>query len=135
MEYDRTINVDEKRRGATMTKKIRATIATSETRPAPWRVLFYSIPLWGIALLLLIAMPLTAVLSLLVLAVCLFILPFKARRGLCPHCQHPKLIPFSGLGGQCKGCGVDLVLRNKQLHYIEAAPKPARPAYTAGKKN
>jgi|UPI00039A77B0 uncharacterized protein (DUF983 family) len=117
-----------------MEKKIRATIATSETKPAPWRLLCYTIPLWGAALLLLIAMPFTAVFSLLVLSVCICILPFKARRGLCPHCQHPKFIPFSGFGSQCKGCGVDLVLRDKQLHYIEAAPKQVRPAYTRGSK-
>ncbi|MDQ6978668.1 MAG: hypothetical protein Q9M09_00650 [Mariprofundaceae bacterium] len=117
-----------------MGKKVRATIATSETKPAPWRVLCYTVPLWGGALLLSVAMPLTAVLSLVVLSGCLFILPFKARRGLCPHCQRPKLVPFSGVGGSCKGCGVDLVLRNKVLHYIEAVPKAARPAYTGGKR-
>ncbi len=98
---------------------MRKTLATSPAKPAPLRVLLYSLPLWGGSILLIFAMPLTGIITSVVIAGCVFILPFKARRGACPKCGKLRLFPFSGFGGKCKGCGEDIVLRGNAIHLIE----------------
>ena len=102
----------------------RKTLATSNTTPAPLRIMIFTLPLWGLSLLLMLFMPFTGMVSFVCMAVCLLWLPFTARHGLCPQCQHPKTIAFSGLGSACKGCGADLVLREHLIHHIE--PKKRR---------
>jgi len=99
------------------------TIATSPAKPAPFRVIFLSLPLWGFSLLLMLFMPLTGLVSFSVIAFCLLWLPFKARQGRCPQCQKIKTFPFSGFGSRCKGCGYELVLRGLDIHQLEPRKK------------
>jgi len=64
-------------------------------------------------------MPFTGFISFILIAVCLCWLPFKAKRGACPHCKKLKTFPFSGFGSKCKGCEHELVLRESLIHQIE----------------
>jgi len=95
------------------------TLATSPAKPAPFRIIFLSLPLWGLSLMLMFFMPLTGLLGSLLIGVCLFWLPFKAKQGCCPNCQTLKTFPFSGFGGRCKGCEYELVLRGDLIHQIQ----------------
>jgi len=106
-----------------MNQPMRKTVATAPTKPAPLQILLYTLPLWGASVALTLFMPMTGIITAIIIGICLLILPFKARRGLCPSCERPKTLPFSGFGNICKGCGEELVLRNNELHQIE--PRPA----------
>ncbi|MDQ7001888.1 MAG: hypothetical protein Q9N02_04280 [Ghiorsea sp.] len=110
-------------------KTLKITIATA----APLRILLFSLPLWGGSLLLIFMMPLTGIVSSFVIAGCVFILPFKAKKGECPACGKLKLFPFSGFGSQCKGCGEDIVLRGEDIHLLE--PKSNTPIAGSGRGN
>ncbi|MBF0282485.1 MAG: hypothetical protein HQM07_07985 [Zetaproteobacteria bacterium] len=105
----------------------RPTIAMAETSTGALHILIYTLPLMFAAMLLTFAMPFTGVVTSLLLFACVFILPFKARRGFCPSCGHAKLFPFSGFGNGCKGCGADLVLRGETLHWLEDKPRSKAP--------
>jgi hypothetical protein len=65
-------------------------------------------------------MPMTGIITSAVMIICLLVLPFKARRGLCPACERPKTLPFSGFGNSCRGCGGEVVLRGDEFHLLEA---------------
>jgi hypothetical protein len=65
-------------------------------------------------------MPMTGIITSVVMIFCLLVLPFKARRGLCPACEMPKTLPFSGFGNSCRGCGGEVVLRGDEFHLLEA---------------
>lgn len=110
-----------------MGRPIRETVATSVTKPAPMRIILFTLPIWGAALLLTFFMPMTGIVTSILAGICLLVLPFKARRGLCPNCQTPKTLPFSGFGNACRGCGEELVLRGDQLHQIEPRSQMPRP--------
>ncbi|MDX8387886.1 MAG: hypothetical protein R8M46_05040 [Ghiorsea sp.] len=99
-----------------MTKK---TLDTSASFAAPFRIILYTFPVWGAFLLLMFVMPMTGLVGSIIIAISLFLLPFKARRGVCPRCTTVKLFPFSGFGNACKGCGGELVLRGKIIHLLE----------------
>jgi len=71
-------------------------------------------------------MPMTGIITSSIMAICLFVLPFKARRGHCPTCETPKVLPFSGFGNICKGCGNEVVLRDQKFHLLEAKQKKRR---------
>ncbi|MDX8382688.1 MAG: hypothetical protein R8M45_01325 [Ghiorsea sp.] len=105
----------------------RETLAKSRSLAAPIRIVLHTLPWWGLSMLLLLFMPITGFISAIIMAICLFILPFKARYGHCPQCRHGKLFPFSGFGYACKGCGQELVLRGRDIHLLEAK-KTARKA-------
>jgi len=105
----------------------RSTVATSPATPAPLHILAYTLPLWGACLLLTFFMPVTGIVTSVVIGLCLLVLPFKARRARCPSCGTPKTFPFSGFGNQCKGCGEELVLRGNEIHQLERKPERARP--------
>jgi len=75
-------------------------------------------------------MPFTGFISFILMALCLCWLPFKAKRGACPHCQTLKTFPFSGFGSACKGCDYELVLRGSEIHQIE---KKNRARYGSGR--
>ncbi|MDQ6990250.1 MAG: hypothetical protein Q9M11_00775 [Mariprofundaceae bacterium] len=96
-----------------------ATIAILPAKPAPFRIIFLSLPLWGLSLGLSFFMPLTGIFSFVIIGICLFWLPFKAKQGCCPNCQRLKVFPFSGFGNRCKACGCELVLRGNYIHQIE----------------
>jgi len=102
----------------------RQTIATSPAAPAPFHIIILSLPLWGASLMLMLFMPFTGIISFIVIAICIIFLPFKAKRGTCPHCQTLKTFPFSGCGSLCKKCGHELVLRGSFIHQIEARTTP-----------
>jgi hypothetical protein len=108
-----------------MSHSVRKTIVTSPTSPAPLQILLYTLPVWGASMALTLFMPMTGIITSIVMVVCLLVLPFKARRGLCPACERPKTLPFSGFGNLCKGCGEEIVLRGDTFHLLEAkAMKP-----------
>jgi len=96
----------------------RKTLAKSIASAAPLRVLLYTLPLWGMSFLLLLFMPITGFITLVIVAICLFILPFTAKSAACPACTKLKLFPFSGFGSSCRGCGKELVLRGKAVHLL-----------------
>jgi len=108
----------------------RQTLATSPATPAPFRIILLSLPLWGASLVLMLCMPFTGIFSFTLIALCLCWLPFKAKRGPCPHCQRLKTFPFSGFGNACKGCNYELVLRGSDIHQIE---KNTRPRHGSGR--
>ncbi len=110
-----------------MTGANRQTIATSATTAAPLQILLYTLPLWGASLGMTLFMPITGIITSVVIAYCLLILPFKARRGPCPNCQAIKTLPFSGFGNRCRRCGEELVLRNGEFHLLEPGDKAPRP--------
>ena len=112
---------------------MRKTLATSPAKPAPLRILLYSLPLWGGSILLVFAMPLTGIVSCILVAGCVLVLPFKAKQGACPACKCKRLFPFSGVGGLCKGCGEDIVLRGNDIHLLE--PKDNTPSPGSGRGN
>lgn len=85
------------------------------------------LPIWASCVVLMLFMPITGVIGAVVVAWCVLVLPFKARRGACPKCQTRKTFLFSGFGGQCKGCGEELVLRGKLIHQLEPKARDARP--------
>ncbi len=101
----------------------RQTIQISDSVPASLRIIFYTLPLWAGSLILMFVMPLTGLVTFVLIATCLFILPFKARQGKCPACSTSKTFPFSGYGSACKGCGQELVLRGEAIHLLEAKSK------------
>ncbi len=109
-----------------MSHSVRKTIATSETSPAPVRIILSTLPVWGASMALTLFMPTTGIITSIIMAVCLLVLPFKARRGLCPACERPKTLPFSGFGNSCKGCGGEVVLRGDRFHLLEAKAKGRR---------
>ncbi len=109
-----------------MTQPVRKTIATSVTSPAPLQAFLYTLPVWGGCMVLTLFMPMTGILTSSVMAVCLLVLPFKTRRGHCPTCGTPKILPFSGFGNACKGCGNEVVLRGHEFHLLEAKQKSRR---------
>ncbi|MDQ6980064.1 MAG: hypothetical protein Q9M46_01170 [Ghiorsea sp.] len=111
---------------------MRKTLSTSPAKPAPLRILLYSLPVWGGSILFIFAMPLTGIVSSVFIAGCLLVLPFKAKQGECPSCGKHKLFPFSGLGGMCKGCGQELVLRGKAIHLLEPKASRAKPGSGRG---
>lgn len=110
-----------------MNKPLRGTVATTTTRPAPLQILLYTLPVWGVSVALTLFMPMTGIITSIIIGCCLLILPFTARRGFCPNCQTPKTLPFSGFGNHCKGCGEELVLRDNELHQIEPRPTNSTP--------
>ena len=112
---------------------MRKTLATSSAKPAPLRILLYSLPLWAGSILLIFVMPLTGIVSSILIAGCVLILPFKAKQGACPACRRIRLFPFSGVGGPCKGCGEDIVLRGNEIHLLE--PKGNTPTSGSGRGN
>jgi len=114
----------------TMQQPSRQTLATSPAKPAPIRIILLSLPLWGASVALMLFMPLTGIISFIVIAVCLCWLPFKAKHGTCPACHTPKTFPFSGFGSLCKGCNYELVLRGSKIHQIA---KNKRPRYGSGR--
>jgi len=71
-------------------------------------------------------MPMTGIITSIIMGVCLLVLPFKARRGHCPACDRPKTLPFSGFGNACKGCGGEVVLRGGKFHLLEAKARQQR---------
>jgi len=105
----------------------RKTMQTSASKAAPLRIIFFTIPLWGSFVLLMLFMPMTGLIGAVLLGFCLLYLPFKARKGLCPKCQTLKTFPFSGFGSRCQGCGNELVLRGDTIHLIEPKSKVGRP--------
>jgi len=105
----------------------RTTVATATATPAPLHILIYTLPLWFFFLLLTFFMPITGIVTSIVIAICLLVLPFTAKRALCPACGRAKTLPFSGFGNRCKGCGVELVLRGSEIHQLEPKPEKARP--------
>jgi len=107
----------------------RQILATSSTEKAPFRIILQTLPLWAASLLLMFFMPLTGFISFFIIAICLFFLPFTAKRGACPQCHHFKTLPFSGTGSRCKHCNADLVLRGNMIHHIEAS----RPRHGSGR--
>ncbi|MCF6208415.1 MAG: hypothetical protein L3J61_03375 [Ghiorsea sp.] len=111
---------------------MRKTLTTSPTKPAPLRILLYSLPLWGGSILLIFAMPLTGIVSSIFIAGCLLVLPFKAKQGEWPSGGKDKLFPFSGMGGMCKSCGQELVLRGKLIHLLEPKSNRAKPGSGRG---
>ena len=111
----------------------RKTLKTTSAKHAPLRVLLYSLPVWGGSILLIFMMPLTGIVSSFIIAGCILILPFKARKGECPECGKLKLFPFSGVGGVCKGCGQDIVLRGEDIHLLE--PRSETPIAGSGRGN
>ena len=111
----------------------RKTIKTTPAKAAPFRILLFSLPLWGGSILLIFMMPITGIVSSLVIAGCVFVLPFKARKGECPECGKLKLFPFSGFGSACKGCGQDIVLRGEDIHLLE--PRSNTPVSGSGRGN
>lgn len=104
----------------------RQTIQTGESQPAPLRIILYTLPLWAGSIVLMFVMPFTGLVTSLLAGLCLFILPFKARRGFCPQCGRAKMFPFSGFGSACKGCGQELVLRGDVIHLLEPKDKSVR---------
>jgi len=110
-----------------MNHPVRNTVATSPASPAPLHILAYTLPLWGLCLLLTFFMPVTGILTSIIAGLCLLVLPFKAKRACCPACGTPKVFPFSGFGNRCKGCGEELVLRGSEIHQLEPRPSRARP--------
>ena len=114
-----------------MNRPLRETVATAPTKPAPLQILFYTLPIWFAAAALTLFMPTTGIITSIIVAICVLVLPFKARRGFCPNCEKPKTLPFSGFGNRCKGCGEELVLRNNELHQIE--PKATRSVPGSGR--
>lgn len=110
-----------------MNRTERKSIATTPASPAPLHILAMTLPLWGACLLLTFFMPVTGIVTSLVIGLCLLVLPFKARRGACPNCSMMKTLPFSGFGNCCRGCGEELVLRGNQIHLLEPRPKRPRP--------
>jgi len=115
-----------------MNRPFRNTVATATTKPAPLQILLFTLPIWGASALLALFMPMTGIITSIIVGSCLLILPFKARRGLCPNCQTPKTFPFSGFGNSCKGCGEELVLRSNEIHQIE--PRPASSVPGSGRR-
>ncbi len=103
----------------------RQTIQVTASAAAPLQIVLYTLPLWATSLLLMFFMPLTGFITFVLIAVCLFILPFKARVGACPACATKKMFPFSGFGSACKGCGQELVLRGEKIHLLEEKSKQA----------
>jgi len=103
-----------------MSHPVRNTIATSKTSAAPIQIILFTLPIWGASMILTLFMPMTGIITSIIMAVCLLVLPFKARRGLCPACEKPKTLPFSGFGNRCKGCGKEIVLRGSEFHLLEA---------------
>jgi hypothetical protein len=110
-----------------MNHPVRKTIATAASTPAPLQILLYTLPVWGASMALTLFMPITGIITSVIMAICLLILPFKARRGRCPACETVKTLPFSGFGNACKGCGGELVLRDREIHLLEAKQKSRRP--------
>jgi len=106
-----------------MSSPVRKTVATSETSAAPLQILLYTLPLWGASMALTLFMPMTGIITSIIMVVCLLVLPFKARRGLCPACERPKTLPFSGFGNSCRGCGEEIVLRGREFHLLETRTK------------
>jgi len=102
----------------------RQTLATTPAAAAPLRIILVSLPLWGASLVLTLFMPFTGIITFTLMAICLLWLPFTAKRGACPHCQHLKTFPFSGFGSACKSCGHELVLRQKNIHLLEPRTSP-----------
>jgi hypothetical protein len=109
-----------------MSHPVRKTIATSETSPAPVRIILFTLPVWGASMALTLFMPMTGIITSIIMVICLLILPFKARRGLCPACERPKTLPFSGFGNTCKGCGGEVVLRGDEFHLLEVKAREKR---------
>jgi len=105
----------------------RRTIATAPASPAPLHILAYTLPLLGFCLFLAFFMPATGIITSIIAAVCLLVLPFKAKRAHCPACGTAKTFPFSGFGNACKGCGEELVLRGNEIHQLEAKTAVRRP--------
>jgi len=104
----------------------RKTLANSPSKAAPIRILLWTMPLWGLSVMLMFPMPFTGLISSFVIVFCVLVLPFKARFGLCPDCQTGKLFPFSGFGSNCRGCGQELVLRGQEVHLLEEKSNQAR---------
>jgi len=90
-------------------------------------MLLFTLPVCAGCFVLIIAMPLTGTLLSFVMFIGLFILPFTAKRGECPACNAPRLFPFSGIGGHCKNCGEEIVLRGSEVHQIEPKQQTPRP--------
>ncbi len=109
-----------------MSHSVRKTVATSPTSPAPVRIILFTLPVWGASMALTLFMPMTGIITSIIMAVCLLALPFRARRGLCPGCKRPKTLPFSGFGNNCKGCGGEVVLRGDEFHLLEAKAREQR---------
>ena len=105
----------------------RQTMKTSKSSPAPLRIICYSLPIWALSLMLMFVMPLTGFVTFVLVILCLFILPFKARYGACPDCNQGKLFPFSGFGSACRQCRQELVLRGHEIHLLEAKKARNRP--------
>lgn len=102
----------------------RKTVATASTSAAPLQILLYTLPVWGACIALTLFMPMTGIITSIIMAICLLVLPFTARRGRCPACQTLKTFPFSGFGNGCKGCGEELVLRGSEIHQLEPKKNP-----------
>ncbi len=109
-----------------MSHPVRKTVATSETSPAPVRIILFTLPVWGASMALTLFMPMTGIITTVIMVICLLVLPFKARRGLCPACERPKTLPFSGFGNTCKGCGGEVVLRGDKFHLLEVKAREQR---------
>jgi hypothetical protein len=112
---------------STMSQPTRKTVATAATSAAPLQILLYTLPVWGACMALTLFMPMTGLITSIIMIICLLVLPFKARHGRCPNCGRPKVFPFSGFGNACKGCGEELVLRGNEIHQLEAKHKGHRP--------
>jgi len=111
----------------------RQSLQSSASKPSPLRIVLYTLPVWIFFIVLMFAMPMTGLIGAIVVAFCLLVLPFKARRGACPECGKFKLFPFSGFGSVCKGCSNELVLRGKTIHLLE--PRDRRDKAGSGRGN
>jgi len=109
----------------------RETLKTSTSSKAPMRIVLVLLPIFILALLLCFFMLLTGIVSTILVAIALFTLPLKARKGQCPECGREKLFPFSGFGSACKGCGQDIVLRGENIHLLE--PRSHTPVAGSGR--
>lgn len=110
-----------------MSRIERKTLERSQASPAPLRIVVLTLPWLAAAMGIALFMPTTGIVSTLILAPALLILPFKARRGPCPACGTSKTFPFSGFGNNCKGCGEEIVLRGEEIHLLEPKPSQMRP--------
>ncbi|PIQ32190.1 MAG: hypothetical protein CO186_05415 [Zetaproteobacteria bacterium CG_4_9_14_3_um_filter_49_83] len=104
----------------------RKTLAATITDAAPIQIIIITLPWWLGSMGLSLFMPLTGIVTFIVLGTCIAVLPFKARKACCPACGTLKILPFSGIGTNCKGCGHELVLRGREMHLLEAKPAKKR---------
>ncbi|MDQ7003805.1 MAG: hypothetical protein Q9N67_02330 [Ghiorsea sp.] len=109
----------------------RQTLKISASSKAPMRIVLFLLPMLAVALMLCFVMPLTGIVSTVIIMIALLTLPLKARKGECPECGHVKMFPFSGFGGACKGCGKDIVLRGEEVHLLE--PRSQVPVVGSGR--